>query len=271
MMNGNSSNGNYQRDTNLEIIVRGHGSDISIVFSDPIKIPSHIYEGKIGLKSFVTYNNIPNVVEYANNKLKIKVPGESEYIVCSLATGAYELNAISEKIQEYIEEKYPHLENVEENIKIVGNDATQKADIFFKVDGYGIDFDVEHSIHAMLGFNREDKYERRGRYSGSRTVDIIQVTQLIFNTNVSEANFINNQAVLFLFNCSLDVPPGYRIQRELSNISYKRLTTDQISMLRVWVTDQKGNAVLLRDEELCVTLSLRMERLVSKVQIDDGK
>ena len=44
----------------VEIIVRGKGSDISTDFYEPINIPLDIYEAKLGLKSFATYNNIPN-------------------------------------------------------------------------------------------------------------------------------------------------------------------------------------------------------------------
>ena len=56
---------------NLEIIVRGKGSDISTDFYEPINIPTEVYDAKLGIKSFSTYNNIPNVVKGQNNKLKI--------------------------------------------------------------------------------------------------------------------------------------------------------------------------------------------------------
>ena len=47
----------------LEFIIRGKGSDISNDFYEPINIPIDEYDAKLGLKSFSTYNNIPNVVE----------------------------------------------------------------------------------------------------------------------------------------------------------------------------------------------------------------
>ena len=47
----------------VEIIVRGKGSDISTDFYEPINIPTDIYEAKLGLKGLATYNNIPNIVE----------------------------------------------------------------------------------------------------------------------------------------------------------------------------------------------------------------
>ena len=59
-------------DDSLEIIVKGKGSDISNDFYEPINIPIEEYEAKLGVKSFATFNNIPNVVAGRNNQLKIK-------------------------------------------------------------------------------------------------------------------------------------------------------------------------------------------------------
>ena len=98
-----------EKDDNIELILKGNGSDISIDFYEPIVIPTEEFEAKLGLKSFSTYNNIPNIEEGANNSLKIKVPGH-EYKVFSLDTGAYELGMIGSQIVEWIKLTYPKLE-----------------------------------------------------------------------------------------------------------------------------------------------------------------
>ena len=61
----------------------------------------------------------------------------------------------------------------------------------------------------------------------------------------------------FLFNCSVDVPAGYRMGRELTSIAYKNLNTTQISHIRIWIVDDHRSSVNLRDNDLTVTLSLR--------------
>lgn len=78
-----------EKDDNIELILNGKGSDISIDFYEPIVIPTEKYEAKLGLKSFSTYNNIPNIEEGKNNSLKIRVP-EHDYKVFKLDTGAYD-------------------------------------------------------------------------------------------------------------------------------------------------------------------------------------
>ena len=249
-----------------ELIVKGRGSDISCDFRDPIDIPLEKYDARLGVKNFSTYNSIPNVEEGLNNKLKIKVPGSTAWEEFSLSTGAYELFIIAEKIVDWIEWNHPHLENVAEKFKLIGDDATSKAEFIFK-DDYGVDFDVECSMYELLGFSRYAKHEGSGIYSGDDIVNITKVTQLVFNCNVTSSNFINGREMPFLYNCTINVPAGYKLSRELFNIAYKSLTTSQISHIRIWIVDQDGAPVNLRNEDLTVTLTLKVKPRVTQVSI----
>ena len=159
------------------------------------------------------------------------------------------------------------MKNVEENFKLLGNEATSKAEFLFK-DDYGIDFDVEHSMYKLLGFKKTDKFDGSGRYIADDIVNITSVTQLIFNCNITDSNYINGQEMPFLYNCGINVPAGYRLSRELTDISYKRLTTTQVSHIRVWIVDQNGHKVNLRKDDFVVTLSLQLKRIVTPVTIE---
>lgn len=253
-------------DVNLEFLLKGKGSDISSDFYEPIIIPTDTYEARLGLKSFATYNNIPNVELNRNNQLKIKVPGH-DFEIFTFETGAYELRIIAKQLQEWIEIKYPKLKNVSEKFMLIGNDATSKAEFIFK-DDYGVDFNVKNSIHNLLGFKKTDKFESKGRYIGSSIVNITNVTQLIFNCNITDSNYINGQQMPFLFNCNIDVPAGYQLTRELNNVTYKKLTTSQISNIRVWIVDQNGHPVNLRKDDFVVTLALHLRRRVTPVTLE---
>ena len=127
-------------DVNTEFILKDKGSDISCDFSEPIFIPTETYEA-LALKGSTTYNNIPNVELNVNNQLKIKVPGK-KWEIFSLATGAYELSIIYTQLVEWIVLTYPTLDGVKDDFKLLGNEATSKAEFILK-DGYGIDFNVE--------------------------------------------------------------------------------------------------------------------------------
>ena len=78
---------------------------------------------------------------------------------------------------------------------------------------------------------------------------------------------MNGRESPFLYNCGINVPVGYRLYRELADISYKSLNTSQISHIRLWIVDQHGAPVNLRNDELTVTLSLRLIRKVAKVSV----
>ena len=168
---------------------------------------------------------------------------------------------------EWVGVTYPKLKNVGENFKLVANYATSKADFVIKEDGYGVDFDVDASAHDLLGFDRTDKMEDSGCYPGKRIVNITNVTQLIFNCNITRSNYINGQEMPFLYSCGVNVPVGYRLTRELTDISYKRLNTSQISHIRIWVVDEHGQPVNLRNDDLTVTLSLKLTPHVTSVSI----
>ena len=223
-------------------------------FRKPITIPDG-YDARLGLKGFVCYNNIPNITRNENNCVRLKAPGKT-YEICALPTGAYELKYIYTHMREFLEVNYPELKDVDENFLVRGDEATSKTEIIFK-DDYGIDFNVDNSIHEVLGFKRGDKREGKGRYVSENIVNITNVTQLIFCCDVIEADYINELQVPFIFNCAINVPPGYRMTRELPRITYKRLNTRQICSIRVWILDEFGKHIDLRNDTLIVTLSLK--------------
>ena len=257
-------------DTDIEILVTGNGSDVSLDFYEPIDIPMEEYDARIGIKNFSTFNNIPNIQDGVNNCLNVKVPGSNEYKEFKLPTGAYELSAIADQMQEWIELTYPDLKNVDKNFKLIGNDATSKAEFIFK-DDYGIDFDIDGSMCDLLGFNRQTKFEGKGRHVGQKIVNITTTTQLVFNCNITESNYINGRECPFLYNCIIDVPVGFRLTRELTDIAYKRVNTSQISHIRIWIVDEDGAPINLRQDRLAVTLSLKLKPKVAKVSIVESK
>ena len=251
----------------MEIILTGQGSNISCDFHEPILIDTHNYDAMIGVKNFSTYNNIPNVEAGRNNKLMIRVPDSKIFKIFELDTGAYELKIIAQQIYDWIEITYPRLKNVRENFKLIGNEATSKAEFIFK-DDYGIDFDVDNGMHELLGFKRKRIFQGIGRYVAGGIVNIVNVTQLIFNCNITTSNYINGKEMPFLYNCGIDVPVGYRLSRELTDISYKKLTTSQISRIRIWIVDQDGALVNLQNDDLVVTLSFKLKPKITKVSIE---
>ena len=240
-----------------EIILKGRGSTLQTEFS----VPLYIKEGEIaeiGLKSFCFYNSIPNITQNVNNAIQLAVPGHSWQTV-HLSTGSYELKMISRELVEWIKVHFPHLKNIEDNFQLQGNDATSKAEFTF-LDDYGFNMDTPYSIGPVLGFDVKRKERGPGKYRGDTLVNISNISTILFNSNISVPNFVNDVHTPFIFNCTINVPNGYKLSRELSQITYKTVNVDQISSVRVWITDQAGRPIDLRNEEVIVTLSLRITK-----------
>ena len=240
-----------------EFILKGNGSTLQTEFAVPIYIKEEEI-AEIGLKSFSFYNSIPNITQNENNCLQIAVPNHSWQTV-NLPTGSYELSSIERELVEWIKVKFPTLKNVDENFKLEGNEALSKAEFTFLGD-YGFKMDTPYSIAGLLGFDQKQQGRGPGKYRGNSIVNITQISTILFNCNISEPDYINNIHTPFLFNCTIDVANGYKLSRELSNITYKMVNTKQISSLRVWITDQEGRPINLRNEEVIVTLSLRITK-----------
>ena len=57
------------------------------------------------------------------------------------------------------------------------------------------------------------------------------------------------------------------MNRELTDLSCKSITTSQISHIRVWIVDAEGAPINLTDDNLTVTLSLKLVKKVPEVSI----
>ena len=64
----------YQMDKDIEIIVKGQGSDISCDFYEPIDIPIEEYDAKIGVKNFATFNKCRNSTGLRLSVTRISLP-----------------------------------------------------------------------------------------------------------------------------------------------------------------------------------------------------
>ena len=114
----------------------------------------------------------------------------------------------------------------------------------------------------LLGFRKTDRISGRGIHKAPQIANIARVTQLLFHCNVVETSWLNDIHVPLLYNCVVDVPSGYRMYRDVQNISYKKLNTPSIHFIHLWIEDQDRRLVDIREDLLIVTLSLNIVPLV---------
>ena len=240
----------------VEFILKGSGADLSLNLPEAVNIPEG-YEASIGLKNFSTYNTIPNVQKNVNNAIRIQTPASPEWKTFHLETGAWELISIAESLYTWIEHQWPRLQDVRKDFNLSGEIATSRCVFTFKNE-YGVDFNVENSMCTLLGFRKTDRISGRGIHKASQIANIARVTQLLFHCNIVETSWFNDVHVPLLYNCVVDVPSGYRLFRDVQNISYKKLNTPSIHFIHLWLEDQDRRLVDIRKDLLMVTLSLNI-------------
>ena len=240
------------------IVLSGVGPKISCTFPTPIELDHARYDYKIGLKKFKCYYAFPNVTENVNNKLAIRPGTGKDFVLIALPTGAYEIDSIFKAI-------LTELKNKKIDIKGKGEETdyfilgTQLAE--FKVQitlrqGWAVKFNVEHSIAAVLGFDKTPIIDAPKITTAPHTVKILVFNSMFFLTDITYPSIFNGKYIPFLFHYSLHTAPGYNIVVTPNDVTYKSLTTNILSHINLWVIDEHGHNINFNTEELTVELKL---------------
>ena len=141
-----------------------------------------------------------------------------------------------------------------DNIKISANTNTLKSEMFLK-NNYEADFRQYNSINSLLGLHNE--LYTSGLNESEDMVNILTINSLIFNIDIISGSYVNGstQPTIYLF--FPNVSPGYKSIENSHNLLYLSMTSDTIHSITVWLTDQNGNELNLRGENLSMRFHLR--------------
>ena len=150
-------------------------------------------------------------------------------------------------------------------ITLTGNPSTGKVGLTL-VNPPGVTFQMiipatGGSLGTILGFNA-------GTYSGStvgaNVADInngVDAWQL--RCDLVNGSYDNGSASQILYQFTPRSAPGSNIEIEPINPLYLQVNKSTISSVRVWMTDQSGNALDFHGEDMIIMLHLRkLERVV---------
>lgn len=225
-------------------------SEIHCQYHEGISLGNRQYE--VGLKSFVTYNNIPNISE-ENNKLvfieKINainsVGTYEKQHVLRIPKGTYEI----QDLVILIEKAYP-----DSKTKISLNKNILKMEVYSE---WIIDFSCANSIGPVLGFSNRRLPSDTLHYSDLPInifpINTIRIRCNLINCNIQGSERNDNTLYEFPLNTSL----GERIIERPINISYYRVITETIHDLVLRICDQDGHLVDFRGEKISITLDFR--------------
>ena len=241
----------------MSFILTGSTSNFTTCFNSVRLDPNKKYEA--ALLSLDTYNSIPNIKEGKNNVFKY-YNGEV-WKTIELSTGSYELTSINDEIKRQIIANG----DSESALDITANVSTLRSIVTINDPNYSVDFGVPNSIGSVLGFETVadrcggiDPVLSHGYNVSPNIVDIIHVNSILVNIDIIMGSYVNGSASPTIYSFYPNVAPGYKIvERPNPSLIYYPVSRDDISSMRVWLTDQKGNSVDFIGETITIRIHVR--------------
>lgn len=222
----------------------GVESILQATISPPIVLDNDA-EYSLGLVNFETYNSIPNI-DHSNNKFYV---GNR---IITIPEGSYELDDINRYLRFQLDN--PRV-NSKDSIflNITGNNNTLLSEIKCTAQ---IDFTKSDSIGALLGFKprilKADKH-----HTSDYPANILKVNAICIYCNLVSGSYRNNEEAHFIHQLFPNVPPGYKIVENPTNVVYLPINTKVIDSLTIKIVDQDGELVNFRGETVTVRLHLK--------------
>ena len=239
----------------FSLILSSDKSDFTTVMNSIILNSDYQYEAS--LQSIDTYNSIPNITEGINNSFKYF--NGSDWKTILLKTGSYELDSMGREIHRLMLINgddadaitiLPEISTLRSIVNIVAPAmSTTATPVAYKVafeDG---------SIARLLGF--PNGVLNAGYNLSPNIVDIMPINTILVNIDIIQGSYINGQASPAIYAFYPAVSPGFKIIERPNNLTYFKLSRNDISRIRVWLTDQDNNIVDFRGERITIRIHIR--------------
>src|SRR5580692_760055 len=242
----------------MTFVLNGSTSDFTISHNSVMLMPGRKYEA--ALLSLDVYNSIPNVTVGKNNIFKYSVDNGVNWKIIAFKTGAYELQEINKEIKRQMKSN----DDNDAAITIVANVSRLTSIINIASENYKIDFSVPNSIGSILGFVTSGPASSGAQIIGygytesPNIVDIMAVNSIMVNIDIIMGSYVNGYPSPTIYSFYPNVSPGYKIvERPNPSLIYYPLSRDDISRMRVWLTDQHGNLIDFRGERITIRICVR--------------
>jgi len=209
---------------------------------------------EMALVNLETYFSFPNI-SATNNNFRYSPDDGDTWIDIDIPEGCYEIADINDYLQRIMKEK-GHYDAMKEEccITLQPNTNTLKSVLTIATD-YKVDLTPANSIRSVLGFKRLVYGE--GYNESEDIVNIMNVTSLRVTSDIIGASYTNGTTGNVIYSFFPNVGPGYKIIEVPTNLIYLPVTLSTISSMETRFTDQDGNLINLRGEELSIRFHLR--------------
>ena len=122
-------------------------------------------------------------------------------------------------------------------------------------DSYEVDFRRYNSINSLLRFH--SKLYTSGFNKSENMINILTIDSVLVNIDIISGSYVNGSTQPTIYSFFPNVSPGYKIIENPHNLLYLTITADTIHIITFWLTDQNGNELNLRGENLSMRFHLR--------------
>ena len=122
-------------------------------------------------------------------------------------------------------------------------------------NNYQVDFRKDKSINSLLGFH--SKLYTSGFNESKNMVNMLTINSILVNIDIISGSYVNGSTQPTIYSLFPDVSSGYKMIENIHNLLYLPITADTIHSITIWLTDQNGNELSLRGENLSLRFHLR--------------
>ena len=226
-----------------------------------------------------TYYSFPTIDRF-NNCFTYSPNLDPLWFDIIIPEGSYHVEDINVFIRREIR-KNDHYDkaNDKNNTEISANTYTLKSEMFLKYN-YEVDFRKDKSINSLL--RCDSNLYTSGFHESENMVIIFTINSILVNIDIISGSYVNDSTQPAMYSFFPDVSPGYKIIENPHNLLCLPITSDTIHSISIWLTDQNGNDLNLRGENLSMRFHLREILKIScvlkmihytniKMQISEGQ
>ena len=194
------------------------------------------------------YYSFPNITT-ENNHISYSPDRGEVWYQLRIPTGSYDIEDINEFIQQKMKQN-----GHGNSVTISANTNTLKAVLILE-NGYQVDFRPDHSISSVLGFNNavySSDYQEK-----ENLVNILSINSILVNVDIISGSYLNGVRNPTIYSFFPNVAPGYKIIETPANLVYLPITLDAIYSMEITLTDQNGQQLNLRGENISIRFHVR--------------
>ena len=118
-----------------------------------------------------------------------------------------------------------------------------------------VDFRRYNAINSLLGF--DSKLYTSGFNEFENMVNSLTINSILINIDIISGSYVNGSTQPTIYSFFPDVSPEYKIIENPHNLLHLPITSDTIHSITISLTDQNGNELNLRGENLSKRFHLR--------------